>query len=602
MKTTTYRGYKYGLLLVLAMLVSTAHAQPEDDGRKPLSSSNGTVSNLSGNVGSIISDSNKEIRPLVNADKLYSLNSAFGFIQWPSEKPINYRHPLLEQAPVIESDPETRELEATIRVGYAWQEFTTFVNGREETRNLYLRGYNGKLIGPTLVARPGDTLRIKLINEMPPEKKPPPCDHGGHCDHNQPHNFNTTNLHTHGLHVDPGGNSDNVFIKLTAGESFDYEIKIPEDHAAGTYWYHSHVHGATSVQVGSGMAGALIVPGDYDDLPSLEAANSKIMMLQEIAFDDEGRIESNRTFAPGAWEERAHKKGWHISVNGQVMPEIEVNPGELQHWRFIAGNVRKNINLRLVNPCSGRKIPLIQVAADGIPFRHKRKAEDNGVFLAPGYRNDITFRTFIPGVYYLVDDALDSGATDLPSDYCDWRRGGKPLVLDESAHNVIARVLVKDVRPKLSRFPSNFKLSQLQRPKSIPEEELSDKVEILDFDIDISVSPWKGLINGQAYDPENPRTLKLGAAQTWLLSSSFSHHPYHIHVNPFEVIERDSKGTIIDRYWKDTILVNEKDPSAPNGNVVEIRSRYEDYTGAFVTHCHILDHGDHGMMEHVVIE
>lgn len=605
MKITTYCGSTFLLLLALSVMFGVAHAEYQNNqSALPSSALDSIVKKplTSGNVGRIIGDSNENLRSLVNAPDLSRLNRTFGFIQWPSEDPINFNHPVLRQAPVIKADPITKELRATLRVGYAWHEFPTFVNDRGETKSLYLRGYNGELVGPTLVARPGDTLKIKLINEMPPESSPPPCDQEGHCDHNQPHNFNTTNLHTHGLHVDPSGNGDNVFIKLTAGEYFDYEIKIPENHAAGTYWYHSHVHGATSVQVGSGMAGALIIEGDYDAVPSLDAANEKVLLLQEIAFNDEGKIEDNSTFAPGAWEEQATSRGWHISVNGQVMPDIEVNPGELQHWRFVAGNVRKNINLRLVNSCSNRTIPLVQLAADGIPFQHKRIAQDKGVFLAPGYRNDVAFRTVIPGVYYLVDDALDSGASNLPSSYCDWFRGGKPLVLDKSAHNIIARVTVKDVRPNLSRFPFNFELRRLQRPKSIDDEELSDKIEILDFDIDISVSPWKGLINGEAYDPSSPRVLGLGSAQTWLLSSSFSHHPYHIHVNPFEVIERDHNGNIIDRYWKDTIMVNERDPGAPNENVVEIRSRYEDYTGAFVTHCHILDHGDHGMMEHVVIE
>lgn len=605
MKALTYIGGWFALLLAMASVLSIAHANPiRDDNVLRLtdvySADNG--SHLIENVGRVIGDSTTEIKSAINADKLYGLNSSFGFVRWPSERPINFAHPALHQAPVIRSDPFTKELRATLHVGYSWQEFPVFVNGREETRNLYLRGYNGDIVGPTLIARPGDTLKIRLINNLPPEENSPPCDHGDHCDHNQPHNFNTTNLHTHGLHVDPKGNGDNVFIKLSAGEFYDYEIHIPDNHSAGTFWYHSHVHGATSVQVGSGMAGALIVEGDYDALPSIEKANKKIMMLQETAFNDDGRIEDNSTYAPGAWERDAKEKGWHISVNGQVMPEIEVNPGELQHWRLIAGNVRKNMNLRLVNSCSRRAVPLIQMAADGIPFRNKRKADDNGVFLAPGYRNDVAFRTVVPGVYYLIDDALDSEAGNIPRDYCDWYRGGKPLVLDEKAHNIIARVHVKDTFPVLSRFPSNSDLLGLRRPESIRDEELLEDVQILDFDIDISVSPWKGLINGRPYDPSSPRVLSLGAAQTWLLSSSFSHHPYHIHVNPFEVIERDRLGNVIDRYWKDTILVNEKDPSAPNGNVVEIRMRYEKFTGAFVTHCHILDHGDHGMMEQVVIE
>ena len=37
---------------------------------------------------------------------------------------------------------------------------------------LKLRSYNGKLVGPTLMARPGDTLCITLHNGLPLETRP----------------------------------------------------------------------------------------------------------------------------------------------------------------------------------------------------------------------------------------------------------------------------------------------------------------------------------------------------------------------------------------------------------------------------------------------
>src|SRR5699024_5566593 len=102
--------------------------------------------------------------------------------------------------------------------------------------------------------------------------------------------------------------------------------------------------------------------------------------------------------------------------------------------------------------------------------------------------------------------------------------------------------------------------------------------------------------------PDRPRRLKLGEAETWYLSSAFSHHPFHIHVNPFEVIRRDAQGNIVDRFWKDTINVPQTDPNDVFGTTLEIRMRYADFSGAFVAHCHILDHSDRGMMEKMVIE
>ena len=46
--------------------------------------------------------------------------------------------------------------------------------------------------------------------------------------------------------------------------------------------------------------------------------------------------------------------------------------------------------------------------------------------------------------------------------------------------------------------------------------------------------------------------------------------------------------------WKDTLWVK-------GGYTITVRTRYERYIGAFVIHCHILDHEDKGMMQNVAI-
>ena len=88
--------------------------------------------------------------------------------------------------------------------------------------------------------KPGDVLRIKLINDLPPNRDPVPVIHS------LPHQFNTTNFHAHGLHVSPSGISDNVMRVMEPGKSYDIEIAIPAGHIRGTNWYHPHAHGSVS--------------------------------------------------------------------------------------------------------------------------------------------------------------------------------------------------------------------------------------------------------------------------------------------------------------------------------------------------------------------
>jgi len=127
-----------------------------------------------------------------------------------------------------------------------------------------LRTYGGRLVGPTLRAKPGDVLNILLSNKLPVET-PDQVNQQFEQERSNAHlsvvpaSFNTTNLHTHGLHVSPVGNSDNVMLALLPQTQFPFEIRVPSNHAPGSFWYHAHTHGSTSIQVGSGMAGALIL-------------------------------------------------------------------------------------------------------------------------------------------------------------------------------------------------------------------------------------------------------------------------------------------------------------------------------------------------------
>ena len=48
-------------------------------------------------------------------------------------------------------------------------------------------------------------------------------------------------------HVSPVGSSDNIFRVIGPGETAKYVLDIPIDHPEGTFWYHSHLHGLTSI-------------------------------------------------------------------------------------------------------------------------------------------------------------------------------------------------------------------------------------------------------------------------------------------------------------------------------------------------------------------
>ena len=123
---------------------------------------------------------------------------------------------------------------------------------------------NGTSPGPTLRVRAGDTLRILLINNMPPELV-----HTGNGVIPQgSHSFDVVNLHTHGLHVSPRAPGDDVINTVVpAHKNHPYEYHIPDDHMGGTHWYHPHWHGAVSIHVNFGAAGMIVVEDAENQLP-----------------------------------------------------------------------------------------------------------------------------------------------------------------------------------------------------------------------------------------------------------------------------------------------------------------------------------------------
>ena len=108
------------------------------------------------------------------------------------------------------------------------------------------------------------------------------------------------------------------------------------------------------------------------------------------------------------------------------------------------------------------------------------------------------------------------------------------------------------------------------------------------------------LINNAIYgEQEVPTIVNLNDAEEWHLKVGMSHaggtegHPFHIHVNAFEVISVNGKpvppGTIQDTVW------------VAADQTVVIRMRFKQWVGKSVYHCHIIPHEDVGMMQNFLI-
>ncbi len=117
--------------------------------------------------------------------------------------------------------------------------------------------YNGEYLPPVWRLQSGDTLTVTLHNQL-----------------SEP-----TNLHFHGLDVSPFKNGDNVFVHIAPGESFNYEIRIPEKHV-GLFWFHPHMHGDVDRQIIGGMSGGILIDGSDRLYPVVGNLTERILLLK----------------------------------------------------------------------------------------------------------------------------------------------------------------------------------------------------------------------------------------------------------------------------------------------------------------------------------
>ena len=100
------------------------------------------------------------------------------------------------------------------------------------------------------------------------------------------------NLHTHGLHVSPSGNADNVLLSIPAGMGNTYSYDVPDNMPNGLYWYHSHRHTMTTQQTYAGLAGLLEIGRPDGNLPLVTEHNLPVrtMAIQyNYVFDRAGK-------------------------------------------------------------------------------------------------------------------------------------------------------------------------------------------------------------------------------------------------------------------------------------------------------------------------
>ncbi len=524
------------------------------------------------------------------------------------------------------------------------------------------------------------------------------------------------NLHVHGLHVSPMGNSDNVLLDIPANASNTYTYHIPKNMPQGAYWYHSHRHTLTAMQTYAGLAGVLMIGRIDGNLPAVTQRHIPVrnMILQYNAVF--GRADGLATLnnvnwqqyvstlatpRPGELEKGTYrplltpvnfaeeKKGaqwftvWYTgplsisndrgrfqflpsnlqsfkagpgqatgtdvaanpalpdyqrdvqyTVNGQFEPVLRTNPGQTEIWVLSNVSDFAYMNVQLTETATGKHPPIAIVGQDGNPapsVHYPATHKGTQLLIPPASRFAIAVTMPATGNLILEMPPVGGGAKTLASPGVLYTNDGTPnppatlgnISVLPAAISYVDGFFVFPTQTLLEAIPAGGHGTTTAFTAGQPLHAYSSFVDLSHVTpaVKRTLVISGGFINRFA-NKNDPKAFvysfdgnmfpyipllqpRLGSVEEWtFVNRNNDEHPIHVHVNDFQVVKYDDPttgSTIVDQLWGED-NANVPAPTLGAGEsviapgVLTIRTKFEDYVGTYVLHCHRLNHEDNGLM------
>ncbi len=397
-------------------------------------------------------------------------------------------------------------------------------------------GFNGAYLGPTLVAKRGEHVRVNVANSL---EEP-------------------TTVHWHGMHL-PAEMDGGPHQMVAPGETWSPEWDI--DQLAATLWYHPHPHGETEDHVARGLAGMFLVQDDVESalpLPRDYGVDDIPVIVQDSGFSSEGEQESKqRGYAGGLGDE--------LIVNGTRGPFLEVSD--------------EVVRLRLLNASTARSYafawgddrPVTLIATDGGLL--EAPVELGHIRLSPGERAEVLLRV-APGDRVVLQSRMTPEIAALDGPIAAMNGGSDAFdVLEVRAGDIL------DPAPPMPERLTTHEVPDAAQAVTTRTFELGDSFEI----------------NGAAMDMGRiDETVTVDTLERWVVENRTSlPHSFHVHDVQFRIASVDGAPPPPELAgWKDTIFTEPE-------TEYELLLRFEDYADPdtpYMYHCHLLWHEDQGMM------
>ncbi|EPY12308.1 MULTISPECIES: multicopper oxidase family protein [unclassified Paenibacillus] len=431
--------------------------------------------------------------------------------------------------------------------------------------------FNNSVPGPQIRVKVGDTVKIKLENELP----------------------EPVSIHWHGYPVPngmdgiPGVTQDAV----VPGKSFIYEFKAT---VPGTYWYHSHQDSVN--QVDKGLYGSLIVEDpkeqvDRDYTLVLDEWISTGKMDTERADENQSNNQSDMSgmdhskmnmsksgmsgMDHGTMSMGGHDMSMYdlFTMNGKSGDAIEplmVKQGEKVRIRLInAGYLSHQMHLQ------GHEFKVI--AMDGQSVNSPAVIQDQVISIAPGERYDLEFVADNPGTWLLDEHSKEERARNM-----------RAVIHYEDFTQQAAK---SDAWETLPQF--NLAAYGKMAETAFTLDQTYDQQVMMNLNTEMRNGEMVYTINGKVF----PDTDKIKVAKgdkvmvTFVNQSPTDDHPMHLHGHFFQVLSRNGQPLQGSPVVKDTLNVKPGEQY-----VIAFEA---DNPGDWMFHCHDLHHASAGMVTDV---
>lgn len=437
--------------------------------------------------------------------------------------------------------------------------------------NSATKGFNGNILGPTLIMQSGEKVYMNVTNSIGEE----------------------TTVHWHGFHVasENDGGPHTIIDPNTT-----WKPNFPVLDKAGTYWYHPHAHELTSKHVLQGLAGMIIVKDAQEatlNIPRTYGVDDFPLIIQTKATTAAGVIEF-----VGAEPNRDTL----LLVNATKNAALNV-PAQMVRLRILNASHQRVFNLGLSNNAL-----FYHIATDG-GLKNTRTSVSR-LRIAPGERAEIV----VAFNNYAINANLQlmSYGQELPDGTWGatkaWINNNLPTPgysgnpMNGANFTVLKFKVVTPTANAIFTVPP----SSLANVTPIPENQANTTRQKWLFSG--NQNPSQGVRIGSSSNVAaatafslavvNER-IPLGNTEIWTIHGApDQYHPFHIHDIQFYILDRkDSLGNIkpltsMEIGRKDVVSVGPKE-------TVRFITKFDDFWGdvPYMYHCHITVHEDKGMMK-----